>query len=150
MVIIGPGASSLSISGVSNTQGGAIVSDGNLAIFSSTLSNNSASIGGGAIFAESGNLVITGATFTSNSMTASTSSPPAEGGAIQSWVQATIDASTFTGNTVTQNATNGSAYGGAAAEDRTTAAGLTIMNSQFYSNSTCSPQGYASAGAIED
>ncbi|HEY1727512.1 MAG TPA: choice-of-anchor Q domain-containing protein [Candidatus Baltobacteraceae bacterium] len=175
VAIIGPGASSLSISGggatslftvssgmnavfygltltqgVSTTQGGAIVSDGTLSIFSSTFSNNSAIVGGGAILAESGSLVVTGSTFTNNSVTKSTPGPVAEGGAIQSWVQATIDSSTFTGNSVTQNASNGSAYGGAIAEDRATTAGLTVTNSQFYSNSASAPQGYAAAGAIED
>jgi len=173
VAIIGPGASSLSISGGgvtslftvnsgvnavffgltltqgnSTTAGGAILSNGNLSVFSCTLSSNASTASGGAIAAQAGGLVVTGATFTSNSVSATTNYP--EGGAIESWVTATIDSSTFTGNTVTQNAANGSAYGGAISEDAASGDGLTLTNSQFYSNSSNAPQGYAYAGAVED
>lgn len=172
VAIIGPGASSLAISGGGATSlfavnsgvnavifgltltqgssanpGGAIASQGNLAIFSSTFSSNASTSAGGAISAQAGSLVVTGATFSSNSVTSSASYP--QGGAIQSFVPATIDSSVFQGNSITASSST-LAFGGAISEDREPATGLTVTNSQFYSNSVSAPLGSAYAGAIED
>ena len=173
VAIIGPGASSLTISGggsismftvspatnavfygltfahgSSSTEGGAIFSDGNLSVFSSTFSSNTASVGGGAIDVDNGTLVATGDTFTGNSVSATVQYP--SGGAINSYGDVTIDSSTFQNNSVSQSTSGGIAVGGAICECDYETQGLVLTNSQFYGNNVTSSAGGAYAGAIED
>jgi hypothetical protein len=172
VAIIGPGASSLSISGGNatslfivnsgtnavfygltltqgnaSTEGGAIFSDGNLAIFSSTLSSNKASNAGGAIEVDDGTLVATGATFTGNSITATSYG---SGGAIDAYGDMTIDSSTFQNNSIAISGSSGYGEGGAISINDYETQGLALTNSQFYGNSVTASNGYAYAGAIEE
>jgi len=173
VAIIGPGASSLTISGGgsigmftvnsgenavfygltlangSSTSGGAIFSDGSLSVFSSTFSSNTASVAGGAIDVDNGTLVATGDTFNGNTVIAPSTQYPA-GGAINSYGDATIDSSTFQNNSVSQSMSGGIAVGGAICECDYETQGLVLTNSQFYGNSVTSSAGAAYAGAVED
>ncbi|MGA3038955.1 MAG: hypothetical protein ABSE64_15940, partial [Vulcanimicrobiaceae bacterium] len=173
VAIIGPGASSLTVSGGgsismftvnsgenavfygltfangASTSGGAIFSDGNLSVFSSTFSSNTASVAGGAIDVDNGTLVATGDTFSGNTVNAPSVQYPA-GGAINSYGDATIDSSTFQNNSVSQSTSGGIAVGGAICECDYETQGLVLTNSQFYGNSVTSSAGSAYAGAVED
>lgn len=178
VAIIGPGASSLSISGAgatqlftvssgqvaaifgltltkgfSNLSGGAIANNGTLSIYSSTFTSNTASnpgsaFGFGGAIVNSGTLVVTGGTFTGNSAVGP-ASYGATGGAIDSIGDATIDSSTFTNNSATSS--GGGTFGGAIAMTAFNTTGLAITNSQFYGNlAGGSNATYGYGGAIFD
>jgi len=157
MVIVGPGAGNLTISGnglyqIFNSSGtmflsgltlangnftsmtgggGAIANGGTLtvidSIFSGDLSNSG---GGGGAIDSGGTLAVNNCAFSGNSA--------GTGGAIEAYGAATITDSTFTGNT-------GVDGGGAIDNDGTT----TVTNSTFSGNSASSSSGDFGGGAIE-
>jgi predicted outer membrane repeat protein len=155
MVIVGPGAGSLTISGNNSYQifnsssnmflsgltlangnsnstsggGGAISSSGTLTVMNSVFTGGLGGGAGGAIDSN-GTLIVTNCAFSGNSANG--------GGAIQGYGTAIITNSTFTGNT-------GSLGGGAIDNDGTT----TVTNSTFSGNSAALATGDFGGGAIE-
>lgn len=142
-------ATTLTNDTVSGNTGSAIAVNAPLTISGGTYSNNTAKGGyGGALYVFN-NMSITGATFDGNvagDPNPVASPPTANGGAIYSDYDITVDNSTFTNNQAVS--VGADAYGGAIEFDD---GSLTVTNSKFTSNSAGGANAvYGYGGAISD